>query len=146
MTIIPLTLKEANKFVNNHHRHHKPVVGHRFSIGLMIDTQLVGVAIVGRPVARMSDDGFTAELTRLATLGHKNACSKLMGAVARICKEMGFIKVQTYILESELGSSVKASGWQMEAITKGRQWKHTDQKFRRTDQPKENKIRYAKYL
>lgn len=146
MFIIPLTLKQANDFIQNYHRHHKPVVGHRFSIGLMLDSQLIGVAVVGRPVARMSDDGFTAELTRLCTLGHKNASSKLMGAVGRICREMGFNKVQTYILESELGISLKASGWQMEVITYGRQWKHTDGKHRRTDQPTENKIRYAKYL
>ena len=145
MVIIPLTLKEANEFVKNHHRHHKPVVGHRFSIGLMKDSELIGVAIVGRPVARMADNGLTAELTRLATLGHKNACSKLMGAVGRICKEMGFTKVQTYILQSELGSSLKASGWRMEAITYGREWKHTHG-ARRSDQPNGNKIRFAKYL
>jgi hypothetical protein len=146
MVIVPITLKKANEFVGLHHRHHKPVIGHKFSIGLMKDNELIGVAIVGRPVARLSDNGLTAELTRLATLGHKNACSKLMGAIARVCKEMGYSKVQTYILESELGSSLKASGWTKESLTVGRQWKHTDNKYRRTDQPQENKIRYAKYL
>ena len=30
---VPLTLKEANAFVAQYHRHHRPVVGHKFSIG-----------------------------------------------------------------------------------------------------------------
>lgn len=146
MVIIPITLKQANAFVAEHHRHHKPVVGHKFSVGLLSNSELIGVAIVGRPVARMSDDGLTAEVTRLVTLGNQNACSKLYGATARICKEMGYCKIQTYILESELGTSLKATGWIKEATTQGRQWKHTDNKPRRTDQPNENKVRYAKKL
>lgn len=146
MVIIPITLKKANEFVTQHHRHHKSVVGHKFSIGLLSQSEIIGVAIIGRPVARMADDGLTAEVTRLVTLGHKNACSKLYGAAARICKEMGYCKIQTYILESELGTSLKATGWIKEAVTQGREWKHTDNKPRRTDQPTENKVRYAKKL
>ena len=56
LLIIPITLKEANEFVENHHRHHKPVVGHKFSIGVEKDGQLRGVCIVGRPVARNVND------------------------------------------------------------------------------------------
>ena len=146
MIIIPITLKQANSFVEKHHRHHKRVVGYKFAIGLLSHSELVGVAIVGRPVNRHADDGLTAEVTRLVTLGHPNACSKLYGAAARICKEMGYCKIQTYILESELGTSLKASGWEIEAITAGGQWKHTDNKPRRTDQPTVKKVRYAKEL
>lgn len=75
-------LDEANAFVSNLHRHHKPVVGHLFSIGAVLGDQLVGVAIVGRPVSRMRDDGLTAEVTRLCTDGTKNACSFLNVASA----------------------------------------------------------------
>lgn len=146
MNIIPLTLKIANEFVTKLHRHHKPSQGHKWSIGLEKDGTLIGVAIVGRPVARMSDDGLTAEVTRLCTDGTTNACSKLYGACARIAKEMGYKKIQTYVLESEPGTSLKASGWKLEAITSGGQWKHTDGKPRRTDQPTEPKQRWAKLL
>jgi hypothetical protein len=146
MIIVPITLKSANEFVSLHHRHHKPAQGHKWSIGLMKDGEIVGVAIVGRPVARGSDNGLTAEVTRLCTNGIKNGCSMLYGACARVAREMGYIKIQTYILNSELGVSLKATGWVMEATTAGGQWKHTDGKARRTDQPTEKKQRWAKKL
>ena len=136
----------ANDYVRERHRHHKPSTGHKFSIGLSVDTELVGVAICGRPVARGSDDGLTLEVSRLCTDGTSNACSKLYGACARIAKEMGYKKIQTYVLQSEPGTSLKASGWIMEAITAGGQWKHTDGRPRKTDQPIEPKQRWVKFL
>jgi hypothetical protein len=146
MKIVPITLKAANEFVAKHHRHHKPSVGHKFSIGLSNDDNLIGVAIMGRPVARNSDDGFTIEVARLCTNGQKNACSMLYQAAARASKELGYKKIQTYILEIESGTSLKASGWKMEAITAGGQWKHTDGKERRTDQPTMPKQRWVREL
>ena len=141
-----MTLKAANQYVAEKHRHHKPNIGHKFSIGLMKQDNLIGVAICGRPVSRGSDDGFTLEVSRLCTEGAENACSKLYGACARIAKEMGYKKIQTYILKSELGISLKASGWIMEAITAGGQWNYTNGKPRRTDQPTEPKQRWARYF
>lgn len=146
MKIVPITLKAANEFVTKHHRHHKPSVGHKFSIGLSDNDNLIGVAIMGRPVARNSDDGFTIEVARLCTNGQKNACSMLYQAAARASKELGYKKIQTYILEIESGTSLKASGWKMEAITAGGQWKHTDGKERRTDQPTMPKQRWVREL
>ena len=90
MKVIPLTLAQANEFVARLHRHHKPVVGHRFSIGLEQEGMLVAVAIVGRPVARHTDQYRIAEVTRLCSDGTKNACSALYSACARIAREMGF--------------------------------------------------------
>ena len=146
MTIVPITLKAANAFVATYHRHHKPTVGHKFSIGLSLNDDLIGVAIMGRPVARGSDNGFTIEVARLCTNGAKNACSMLYQAAARSSKELGYKKIQTYILQSELGTSLKASGWKMEAVTAGGQWKHTDGKKRRTDQPTMPKQRWVREL
>lgn len=80
LTLIPVSLKEANAFVAEHHRHHKPVTGHKFSIGCQSMGRLVGVAIVGRPVSRYLDDGLTLEVTRLCTTGERNACSMLYAA------------------------------------------------------------------
>ena len=146
MTIVPITLRFANSYVVERHRHHKPSRGHKFSIALLKDDTYVGIAICGRPVSRGSDDGFTLEVSRLCTDGTTNACSKLYGACARIAKEMGYKKIQTYILESELGTSLKASGWIMEAKTAGGQWKRTDGVINRKDQPTEPKKRWVKFL
>lgn len=59
LEICPISLDEANKFVEDHHRHHKPVTGHKFSIGCTDGEKIVGVAIVGRPISRYLDDGWT---------------------------------------------------------------------------------------
>jgi hypothetical protein len=119
---VRIQLSEANAFVSEHHRHHKPVIGHLFSIGAVINDELVGVAIVGRPVARMRDDGLTAEVTRLCTDGTKNACSFLYGAAARAAFALGFKRIGTYILASEPGTSLTATGWRLIGETKGGSW------------------------
>src|SRR5689334_12392981 len=122
LTIERVKLDEANAFVARLHRHHKPVVGHLFSIGASLDGVLVGVAIVGRPVSRMRDDGVTAEVTRLCTDGTKNACSFLYGAAARAAFALGFRRIGTYILASEPGMSLTASGWRLIGEVNGRSW------------------------
>lgn len=122
MRIVPLTLSQANEFVAKHHRHHKRVTGHRFSIGLEKAGKLTGICVVGRPVARMTDQYKTAEVTRLCTDGSKNACSKLYGAAARIAREMGFESIQTFILDTEPGTSLIASGWSWSHTTTGGEW------------------------
>jgi len=103
-------LSEANDFVRALHRHHRPVVGHKFSLGAVSDGTLVGVAIVGRPVSRMRDDGNTLEVTRLCTDGTRNACSFLYGAAARACFALGYRRIGTYLLASETGASVLGAG------------------------------------
>ena len=107
LTLRPVSLSEANSFVAEHHRHHKPVRGHKFSLGCMVDGQLVGVAIVGRPVSRYLDDGLTLEVNRLCTDGTQNACSFLYGAAARAARTMGYQKIITYILDTENGVSLR---------------------------------------
>jgi hypothetical protein len=147
MTARPLTLKQANEFITRFHRHHKPVQGHRFSIAAVSPTgDLLGVCVVGRPVARAVNPDEVAEVTRLATNGEKNVCSFLYASAARAATAMGFKKIQTYILEDEPGTSLRAAGWQREATTAGGQWTHTDGKPRRTDQPTCPKHRYARIL
>ena len=146
MKIVPVELKEANNFIESLHRHHKPVQGHRFSIGVEKEGKLVGVACIGRPVARLTNQKEVLEVTRLCTDGTRNACSALYSAAARIGKEMGYKKIQTFILDEEPGFSLKASGWEYDGWSQGGQWKHTHGKPRRTDQPTCPKHRYAKKL
>ena len=90
LIIVPLTLKQLNEYVEKHHRHHKKVQGHRFSIGVESNGVLVGACSVGRPVARNTDQYLTAEVTRLVANGTKNACSILYASAAKACRAMGF--------------------------------------------------------
>lgn len=122
LATVPIELAEANAFVAQHHRHHRPVVGHKFSIGAAEGDTIVGVVIVGRPVARERDDGTTLEVTRLATDGTRNACSFLYGAAARATFALGYKRIGTYILASEPGTTLRAAGWRMIGEVRGRSW------------------------
>ena len=148
LRIVPLTLKQANGLVAELHRHHKPVVGHRYSLGAKRAGTLCGAAIVGRPVSRGCDPYAVAEVTRLVTDGSKNACSILYAASARVAYEMGFDKIQTYILDSETGTSLTAAGWVFVAHTNGGDWNNSASNIgtRRTDQPMVPKQRWEKVL
>ncbi len=117
MELTPITLKEARHFVSLHHRHHGKPQGGKFAIGLSESDEIIGVAIVGRPVARLLDNGYTAEVTRLCVLeGYHNACSMLYSACWRACRAMGYKKLITYILEWESGDSLRASGFKVKTI------------------------------
>jgi hypothetical protein len=122
LVAIPCDLDEANSFVAQYHRHHRPVVGHKFSIAAAICESIVGVVIVGRPVARMLDDGLTLEVTRLATDGTRNACSFLYGAARRAAFALGYKRIGTYILASEPGISLLAAGWRCIGEAGGGSW------------------------
>lgn len=116
---VPLSLKEANEYVAEHHRHHKPVVRDKYRLGAGLDGKLVGVVNVGNPVARMLCDGETLEVTRLCTDGTKNACSFLYNRAAKIAFALGYKRIITYILEDEPGTSLEAAGWRFDCIAGG---------------------------
>ena len=118
----PVSLKTANEFVKSTHRHSKPTVGHKFSLAAFVDDVLVGVAIVGRPVGRGLDDGFTSEALRVCTDGTRNACSFLYGAAWRASRAMGYRRMVTYTLDSEGGASVRAAGGVATATVTPRVW------------------------
>ena len=122
LEIVPMTLREANAYVEQHHRHHGPVAGQKYSIGLSDGEKIVGVAIVGRPVSRHLDDGWTLEVNRLCTDGTKNACSMLYAAAWRAARAMGYKRLVTYILESENGASLRAAGWKCVGQAGGLRW------------------------
>ena len=120
LRVVSVTLKEANAFVALHHRHHTPVAGHKFSLGVVDGSGcLQGVAIVGRPVNRHLDTGDTVEVNRLCTPENavKNVASMLYAAARRSAKELGYRRILTYIRAEEDGTSLKAAGWR---ITKER--------------------------
>lgn len=156
MTVVPLTLRQANELVARLHRHHKPAVGHRFSIGALKNGRLVGAAIIGRPVAAKGPTNERqyeiASVTRLVTDGTKNACSFLYAASARAARELGYEDIETFILDKETGVSLRAAGWEMVSVSPARSWDgrpgqldlegHT----RRVDQPECAKQRWVKHL
>lgn len=111
LSIRPITLREANRYVAREHRHNKPTNGHKFSVACYDGDRLCGVAIAGQPIARKLDDGLTIEIRRVCTDGTRNACSILYGACSRIAKDMGYKRVVTYTLISESGASLRASGF-----------------------------------
>lgn len=118
LELTPVSFADACAFVALHHRHNKPPVGHKFSIGAAAGGKLVGVAMVGRPVARMFDDGVTLEVNRTATDGTPNANSLLYGAAWRAAKAMGYHRLITYTQYNESGASLRAAGWRIVAQRK----------------------------
>ena len=122
LSIVPIFQRNAFKFIEQHHRHHGKPAGSVFQIGLSNGNEIVGVAVCGRPVSRMLQDGFTLEVTRLCTDGTKNACSALYAACWRSAKALGYRKLITYILNSEPGTSLKASGWKLIGERGGKTW------------------------
>ena len=141
MEIKPINFRDACEFISKYHRHHKPTVGCKFSLGLYDGDILVGVAVCGRPVSRYYDDGLTCEINRLCTDGTFNACSMLYGACCRVAKEMGYKKVITYILESEDGASLKASNFVCEGKAGGTHW--TGKRDKGQDIPNQMKQRWV---
>ena len=159
LEIRPISIAKANAYVEQYHRHHGKKTGCRFAIAVYDSDQLHGVAICSNPVARNADDGLTLEVSRLCTDGTPNACSMLYGACARIAKDMGFKKIQTYILRHEGGASLKASGWICEGETGAVSWMHNASQrtihrnkykqltlFPEKKPPEEMKVRWARYF
>lgn len=115
----PISFAEAAEFVHYHHRHNTAPVGHKFSIAVNNGEEVVGVAIVGRPIARHNDDGLTLEVLRVCVKdGCNNACSMLYGASWRAAKALGYRRLITYTLKTEPGTSLKAAGWRVVGETK----------------------------
>ena len=115
LELMPLSLREANEYIKSFHRHNKPTRGGKYAIGVKDGDKLVGVAITGRPIARMLDDKVTAEVLRVCTADDspKNTCSKIYGACWKASKAMGYRKLITYTLQTESGSSLKGAGYKI---------------------------------
>lgn len=122
LSITPITQREAFAFIAEHHRHHRPPQGSILQLAVSRDDTVVGVAVVGRPVARMLDDGWTAEVTRVATDGTRNACSMLYGAAWRAVRALGYRKLVTYTLPEEGGGSLRGAGWACLGKAGGGSW------------------------
>lgn len=139
LTVQPISFKEAKAFIAKHHRHHKPPVGWMFGVACNDGEKVVGVAMVGRPVARMLDDGLTAEVNRCCTDGTPNACSTLYGACWRAVKAMGYRRLITYTLPEEGGASLRGAGWALLGERGGGKWSRAIRE-RVDDHPTQKKL------
>lgn len=117
---VPIFISEACEFVSNFHRHNKPPQGGLFAVGVSNGEKMIGVAIVGRPVARALDDGQTVEVVRCCVLDDspKGACSFLYARCWQAAKALGWKKLITYTLQSESGASLRGAGWRVVAELK----------------------------
>lgn len=122
LELSPVSLSEACEFISQYHRHHKPPIGHKFSIAVNDGEKVCGVVTVGRPVARHLDNGWILEVNRCCTDGTKNACSMLYAAAWRAAKAMGYKKLITYTLPDEGGASLRAAGWRCIGEAGGGNW------------------------
>lgn len=141
LRFVPTTLREANAFVARHHRHHKRVRGCVFVLAVALGDAVCGVAIVGRPVSRMLQDGYTAELTRCCTDGTPHAASKLIARSWRVAQAMGYRRMHSYILIEESGASYRAAGWRMYGEAGGGSWDR-EGRPRVDEHPTQLKIRW----
>lgn len=145
--VVPLDFDEGCALVERWHRHHPSPQGHKFTIGLwdQVSLRLVGVAIVGRPVSRIEQDGWTLEITRVATDGTRNAFSSLYAAARTAAFSLGWRRVITYNLESEGGYSLRGAGFACLGDRRGGSW---DRRLRpRVDKhPTQTKIKWEARL
>ena len=113
LKVVPITFADANEFVSQFHRHRGRVAGCKFCVAVSITGEEIvrGVAIVGRPVSRVLDNGWTLEVNRCCTDGTANACSALYGAAWRAARSLGYRRVITYTKRSEPGTSLLGAGW-----------------------------------
>lgn len=123
LRVVPCTITRAKEIVGLWHRHHGASTSALFAVAVADeDAKVRGVALVGRPVARLLDDGWTLEVTRVATDGCPNACSALYGATLRMAKALGYSRVLTYIRADEPGSSPRAAGLLDDGLIRARSW------------------------
>ncbi|MCK9549167.1 XF1762 family protein [Aquamicrobium sp.] len=149
--IVPLTLREANDFVEQWHRHSSRTSndGGKFAIGMEHNGQLVGVAIVGRPVARLLQVPGAAEVLRLCTspAAPKGAASKLYARCRRIWQQMGGTTLHTYTLKRESGASLRGAGiHEPSAEVEPQQWDRPSREREERDIYEQPKWRWTEHL
>jgi hypothetical protein len=142
----PCAVRRAETLVREIHRHLPRIEGGLFATTVYVSDELVGVAVASQPKARMSNDGFTAEITRCATDGHPNACSKLYAALCRALAAIGHRRVLTYTRPDEPGTSLRAAGFVDDGVTNEESWDRFGR--RRKPRPDEEipKRRWVRYL
>ena len=133
--VVPIVLKKAYPFVREWHRHLSPPQGALFAVAAESEATIVGVAIVGRPTARLAQTGWRVEVIRVATSGTYNACSVLYGACCRAAQALGYCEIVTKTLESESGASLRAANFTEDEMTDGGEWTRPSRQRKPAEEP-----------
>jgi hypothetical protein len=137
LTVRPISFNAAREWIARTHRHlREPVTGWLFGVEILMSDKRVGVACVGRPKARMLQDGLTCEVTRVAVVeGARNACSFAYGALRKAAIALGYQRVLTYTRHDEHGVSLRASGWTCDGEAGGGEWTRPSRTREATEDP-----------
>ena len=122
--IVPITIQDAKILVKRWHRHHRPPDSALFAVAVsLLDAEApCGAAIIGRPIARALQDGWTVEVVRCVTDGTPNACSALYRAAWRAARALGYRRLVTYTLPEEGGASLRGAGFKLIGEAGGGSW------------------------
>ena len=148
LVLHPITIKEAVRFNTRFHRHRKNRPSKMLfavAVARRGDDEPCGVAIVGPPVSKALEDGWTAEVVRCCTDGERNACSKLYAAAWRAARALGYTCLLTYTDPSEGGASLRAAGFRILGKTRTHRtgWDRPGRP-RVSAQPEQSKIRWGR--
>ncbi len=141
LELVPCSIPEAKAFVERVHRTHRAPLSGKWAHAVARDGEIVAVAIVGRPVARGLQDGWTVEVTRVASDGTINACSMLYGAAWRAARAQGYRRMVTYTGKDEEGTTLRAVGWKVVAEVMPRSW-HCESRPRVDKHPIQGRLRW----
>lgn len=141
MELRDISIRDAMRLVKTWHRHLDPPQGAKFALAAWQEDKCVGVALVGRKIARMEKRG-TAEVLRVATDGTRNACSFLYSRAKRAAQALGFGRVVTKTLPAEGGASLRAVQAKALGKTRAQQWDRTNRRRKRTRVGEQEKIRW----
>lgn len=107
MSLVPISLKEANEYLAKHIRQYRSMPGCKFTVGCALDGELVGAAIVGR----CRDDSQALQIDRIYTTGGRTAYGMLYGAAARAAQALGYWKIIAFLPVDRPDSALRAAGW-----------------------------------
>lgn len=143
--------KGVRGFIDRHHAHCGVSVTWRFHNAVFNGPTLIGVAVVGNPVAPALMGRDILEVNRLCVrrdtppaLGW-NAASMLYGWCAREAERRGWKKIITYTRADEPGTSLVAAGWTWETTVRGRGW-HSARRSRSNRNSWIDKVRWSRNL
>ena len=147
----PISFPVARSFVRRHHAHCNPPVTWRFGQSVFNGHTMLGVIMVGNPVAAALNGRGMLEVNRLCIRRDLpralawNAASMLYGWGAREAERRGWMHIVTYTRADEDGTSLRAAGWVEESRVRGRGW-HSSRRRRSNTNGWIDKTRWGKAL
>lgn len=122
LSLVAVERRDVRAFIERNHSHHHRPNTWIASVGVSSDGELVCVAVLELPKARMLCNGRTAEVSRVASDRTRHAASKALGAITRAALGLGYHRLVSYTILGESGASYRAAGWWPTAISAGGSW------------------------